>query len=76
MRRIYDNSELQPTKTISELKEMLLLCTKKAHVTFTGKTYIQTDDVAMGSPLRPALVDIFMMELKKSLVPELATYIK
>ena len=57
--------------TRSELKEMLLLCTKKVHFTFNGKTYIQTDSVAMGSPLGPVLADIFMIELEKSLLPEL-----
>ena len=51
LKRIYDNAEAQTTLTRSELKEMLLLCTKKVHLKFNGKTYIQTDGVAMGSPL-------------------------
>ena len=55
---------------------MLLLCTKKVHFMFNDKTYIKTDDVAMGSPLGPVLVDIFMIELEMSLVPELTSYIK
>ena len=38
-------------------------------------TYIQTDGVAMGSPLGPALADIFLIELEKSLLPELTSYI-
>ena len=54
---------------------MLLLCTRKVHFTFNGKTYIQTDGVAMGSPLGPVLADIFMIELEKSLLPELTSYI-
>ena len=69
--RIYDDAELQITLTRSALKKMLLLCTKKVHFMFNGKTYIQTDSVAMGSPLGPVLADIFMIELEKSLVPEL-----
>ena len=55
---------------------MLLLCTKKVHLTFNGKTYIQTDGVAIGSLLGPVLADIFIIELEKSLVPELTSYIK
>ena len=51
LKRIYDQAELQTFLTRSELKEMLLLCTKKVHFTFNGRTYIQTDGVAMGSPL-------------------------
>ena len=57
------------------MKEILLLCTKKVHFTFNGKTYIQTDGVAMGSPLGPVIADIFMIELEKSLLPELTSYI-
>ena len=75
LKRIYDQAELQTFLTRSELKEMLLLCTKKIHFTFNGKTYIQTDGVAMGSPLGPVLADIFMIELEKSLLPELTSYI-
>ena len=36
---------------------MLLLCTKKVHSKFNGKAYIQTDSVAMGSPLGPVLAE-------------------
>ena len=70
LKRIYDQAELQTFLTRSELKEMLLLCTKKVHFTFNGKTYIQ-----MGSPLGPVLADIFMIDLEKSLLPELTSYI-
>ena len=73
-KRIYENAEIQTTITRSELKEMLLLCTKKVHFMFNGKTYINADDVAMGSPLGP--VPAFRTELEKSLVPELTSYIK
>ena len=75
LKRIYDQAELLTFLTRSELKEMLLLCTKKIHFTFNGKTYIQTDGVAMGLPLGPVLADIFMIELEKSLLPELTSYI-
>ena len=32
---------------------------------------VQSDGVAMGSPLGPALSDIFMIEFETSLLPEL-----
>ena len=48
---------------------MLLLCTTKVHLKFNGKTYIQTDGVAMGSLLGP-------VRAEKSLVPEPTSYIK
>ena len=36
-----------------------------------GQIYIQIDGVAMGSPLAPLLADIFMIELERSLIPDL-----
>ena len=51
------------------MKEMLTLCTKNVHFTFNGDIYLQTDDVAIGFPLRPVLAGIFMVHLKRSLVP-------
>ena len=58
LKSFYDQAELQTFLTRSELEEVLLLCTKKDRFTFNGKTYIQTDGVAMGSPLGPVLVGI------------------
>lgn len=38
--------------TVTSKNEMeMLLCMKNVHFTFESKTYVQTDDVAMGSPL-------------------------
>ena len=54
-----------------EMKELLLLYTKNVHFTFNGQIYIQIDGVAMGSPLAPLLADIFMIELERSLIPDL-----
>ena len=53
------------------MKELLLLCTKNAHFTFNNKIYQQCDGVAMGSPLGPVIAGIFMVELVKSLIPDL-----
>ena len=44
--------------TKKELKELLILSTKNVHFTFGSKTFVQSDGVAMGSPLGPALADI------------------
>ena len=54
-----------------ELKKLLDLCTKEVHFTFNGQTYIQIDGTAMGSPVGPVLANIFMVELKRSLIPTL-----
>ena len=37
-------------------------------------TYIQSDGVAMGSPLDPVLARIFMVELERTLLPTLSNY--
>ena len=67
--RIYDESELYANVSKKEMKELLLLCTKKAHFTFNNEIHQQYDGVAMGSPLGPKIAGIFMVELEKSLIP-------
>ena len=69
--RIYDHKELDTSITKSEMKEMLTLCTKNVHFTYNRKIFVQTDGVAMGSPLGPVLADIFMTELEKTLLPDI-----
>ena len=54
--------------------EMLILCANYFNFTFESWTYVQTDGVAMGSPLGLVLVDIFMIELENSLLPKLTKY--
>ena len=76
LRGIYDKHELQTSITRSEMKELLILCTKNVHFTFDNVIKVQNDGVAMGSPLGPVLSDIFMVELETSLLPELTDYIQ
>ena len=76
LKRIYDDNERRISISRNKMKELLLLCTKKDHYTFNGKIYMQVDGVAMGSPLGPVLVDIFMIELEKAILPELTECIK
>ena len=76
LKRVFDKQEIQPTMTKKELKELLILCKINVHFTFGGKTFVQSDGVAMGSPLGPVLDDIFMVELENTLVPTLTDYIK
>ena len=71
LRRIYNNHKLTTSLTKKEMKELLLLCTKNLNFTFSGQIFIQVDGVAMGSPLAPLLADIFMIELERSLIPNL-----
>ena len=47
---------------------MLTICTKNVHFRYNRKIFVQTDGVAMGSPLQPVLADIFMTELEKTLL--------
>ena len=50
---------------------MLLQCTKDVHFLFENEIYQQTAGVAMGSSLGSILTDIFMVELKTTIVPTL-----
>ena len=64
--RIYNKGELVTNITRSEMKDMLLLCTKNVHFRYIHVIYIQRDGVAMGSPLCPVLAGTFMMNLERS----------
>ena len=55
LKRIYDDNELRISVSRNKVKELLFLCTKNVHFTFTGTIYMQIDGVAMQSHLRPAL---------------------
>lgn len=74
LRRIYDENEIQTNIKRSEMKELLLLCTKNVHFSFDNEIYQQCDGVAMGSPLGPVIAGIFMVELERTLLPRLLTY--
>ena len=76
LQRILDNQEIQTTMTKKEPKELLILFTKNVHFTFSGKAFVQTDGLAVGSPLRPVLADIFLVEFENTLVPNLTEYMK
>ena len=58
------------------MKELLILCTKNVHFTFNNETYIHIDGLAMGSPLDPVLANIFMVELKTSVIPNINNKVK
>ena len=57
------------------MKELILLCTKGVHFTFDGKTYFQTNGVAMGSQSGPVLSGIFMVELENNLIHTLSEHL-
>ena len=54
-----------------QMKNLLEICTKEMHFSFKDVLYRQINGVAMGSPLGPVLANIFMVELEKTLVPQL-----
>ena len=72
IKRTYDKKEINTDIPKKEMRELLYLCTKNAHFTLNNKTYLQVDGVAMGSPLGPVLANIFMVELKRNIIPTLS----
>ena len=71
LRRIYNENEIHSNIKRSEMKELLLLCTKNVHFTFNNDIYQQCDGVAMGSTLGPVYAGLFIVELEKTLLPKL-----
>ena len=45
------------------------------HFTFDGKTYVQKNGVALGSPLGLALSGIFMVELENHLIQTVSEHL-
>ena len=50
LRRIYGENEIHTNIKSSEMKELLLLCTKNVHFTFSNDIYQQCDDASMDLP--------------------------
>ena len=75
LKRIHGNNEINTPITKMEMKELILLCTKGVHFTFDGKTYVQTNGMAMGSPLGPVLLGMFMVELENNLIHTLSEHL-
>ena len=73
---IYINRETTTDIPKQEMKELLILCTKNVHFTFSNETYIQVDGVAMGSPFSPVFANIFMVEPETSVIPTLSNKVK
>ena len=74
LRRIYNEKEIYTNIKRSEMKELLLLCTKNVHFTFNNDIYRQCDGFPMGSPVASIIAGIFMVELERILLPRLTEY--
>ena len=74
LRRIYNENEIHTNIKRSEMKELLLLCTKNIHFTFNSDIYQQCHGVAVGSPMGTVIAGIFMVELERTLLPRLTEY--
>ena len=53
-----NNQSMNITKP--QLKKLFVFATSQTHFLFNNEVYLQTDVVAMGSPLGPALANLFM----------------
>ena len=76
LKRIYGDKEFETTISRKDMENLLSLCTKNVHFTFGNNIYQQKDGAAMGSILGPALVGIFYGTFRKTLMPELETFMK
>ena len=72
IKRIYDKNEIKTNIPKQEMKELLYLCTKNAHLTLNSKKYVQVFGVAMGSPLGMVLANMFMVEFEQIIIPTLS----
>ena len=75
LKGIYEQKEINTSLTKQELKELILLSTKGVPFTLCGESYIQIDEVAMGSPVGSVLFGIFTVELENTLFPTLSNHL-
>ena len=75
LKGIYDNNEINTSFIKKKMKEIILLCTERVHFTFDGKTYVETSGMAIGSPLGPVLLGIFLVELENNLIQTLPEHV-
>ena len=73
--KVYDENKIDTKIPKSVLKELLYLCMKHVCFKFNNEIYIQCDVVAMVSPLRPLLANIFMISLEDNTLPQLELYL-
>ena len=71
LQRNFNRNEITMEIPEKVMKELLLLCTKEVHFTYSNGIYQQNDDVAMRSPLGPVLAGIFMADLETLIIPTL-----
>ena len=64
LKQIYHKNEVNTNIPKQQIRDLLLLCTKNVHFSYSGDNYTQTDGVTMGRPLGPVLEGIFMVELE------------
>ena len=69
LKRIYDENEVNTNIPKQQMRDLILLCTKKVHFSYNGDIYTQEDDVTIGSELGPILAGIFMVELERTVLP-------
>ena len=62
----FENTEKVEGLSKIEFKQLLSLATKESYSIFNGKLYKQVGGVAMGSPLGPTLVNVFLVHFEKS----------
>ena len=71
LERVYEKKEITTTIPKREMKELLYLCTKNVHFSFSNEIYMQNDGEVMDSPLEPVLANIFMVELERTAIQSL-----
>ena len=76
LERVYEKKEITTTIPKREMKELLYVCTKNVHFSFSNEIYMQNDGEVMDSPLEPVLANIFMVELERTAIQSLSDKIK
>ena len=73
---LYNDNENPPNIPKLDFRNLLNIATKESFFMFNNKYYKQVDGVAMGSPLGPALANIFMCNFESKWLRDCPNYIR
>ena len=67
---LHNDNENPPNTPKRDFRNLFNTATKESFFLFNNKSYKQVDGVAMGSPLDPALANLFMCSLESIWPPD------
>ena len=76
LKRTYSDKEIETKISRKDMKKFLSPCTRNVNFNFGNNIYQQKDGAAMEFPIGAVLAGISMVDLERTLIPELEKFMK